>query len=404
VEETEQLAALARTLSQLLRASYGLHPADLASEVADASRHLGGHDVQLLLADYDQHALVGFDADDERTFLIDGPGPGLAFRHETMVEQAVVRGRRRLWVPVKDSAERLGVLEVVDDGAVAAEHWEAVASLIGELLVSKTQYGDHITTRRRRRPFSLAAEMRWGYLPPLTFTSPDVSIAGFVQPAHGIAGDAFDYSVNRRVASVAIFDAMGHGTEASRMANLAVGAYRNARRGGAGVGDALLAIDASIASQFGASRYVTAQLAALDLDSGELEIVNAGHPPPLWLRTGQDAEEINCPPTRPAGLGSTPEATTVTLRRNDAVLFRTDGVVEARSPDGRFFGDDRLAALIHELHDADLPPAEVVRLCLEVVGRHEQGRASDDSALLLLRWADDARPPSPPGGATSDSA
>ena len=66
--------------------------------------------------------------------------------------------------------------------------------------------------------------MRWGLLPPLTFTSPDVTIAGFLQPSQGIAGDAFDYGVTGRIASVAIFDAMGHGLEASRMANVAVGA------------------------------------------------------------------------------------------------------------------------------------------------------------------------------------
>ena len=140
--------------------------------------------------------------------------------------------------------------------------WEAVASLVGELIVSKSQYGDHITNRGGDAiQFSLAAEMRWGLLPPLTFTSPDVTIAGFLQPCDGIAGDAFDYGVSGRIASLAIFDAMGHGIEASRMANVAVGCYRNARRSGADLVAALLSIDDVIASQFGEARFVTAQLA-----------------------------------------------------------------------------------------------------------------------------------------------
>ena len=347
--------------------------------------HLGGSDVSLLLADYDQRSLVGFEGDD-RTFPIDGPGPGLAFRHEVVVDEPLDGQRRRLWLPVKDSAERLGVLGVVDDGSVRPDVWESVASLVGELIVSKSQYGDHITLRRRRNEFSLAAEMRWGLLPPLTFTSPDVTIAGFLQPSHGIAGDAFDYAVTGRIASIAIFDAMGHGIEASRMANVAVGCYRNARRAGADVVAALVSVDDVIASQFGEHRFVTAQLATLDLDTGELEMVNAGHPPPLWLRAGRVPEEIDCRPTRPAGLGSNPAATVIKLDRHDCVVFRTDGIADARSPMGDFFGDERLAALVGELADQGLPPPEVVRHCLHAVVQHWDGRASDDAALLLLRW------------------
>ena len=390
MESANQLIGLGLALRQLLLASYGLYPADLAAEVGDACRHLGGLDVILLLADYDQVSLVGFDADDGWSFPIDGPGAGQAFRDEVVIEEGRSGGRRALWVPVKDSAERLGVLGVVDDGSIEHTNWEAIASLVGELIVSKTQYGDHITRRRRRTQFSLAAEMRWGLLPPLTFTSPDVTIAGFLQPSHGIAGDAFDYSVTGRTASVAVFDAMGHGLEASRMANVAVGSYRNTRRAGADVVTSLVALDAVIASEFGGSRFVTAQMASFDLDSGVLTIVNAGHPPPLWLRGDGVVHVVDCPPTRPAGLGVEPTPTVITLRRGEAILFLTDGIVDARSLSGEFFGDERLVLLVAELIDRGRPPAEVLRRALHGVLAHQAGRASDDATLLLLRWTDEA--------------
>jgi hypothetical protein len=394
VEQKDQLVALARSLKHLLRASYGMYPADLAREVATACRHLGGADVILLLSDYDQHTLVGYEQDDDRAVPVDGPGPGLAFQDESIVEESLGGRRRRLWVPVKDSAERLGVLGVVDDGSVQPDHWESIASLVGELIVSKTQYGDHITVRRRRERFSLAAEMRWGLLPPLTFTSPDVTISGFLQPSHGIAGDAFDYGITGRVASIGIFDAVGHGIEASRLANVAVGSYRNARRAGADVTSALVAVDHIIRSQFGGASFVTAQLATFALDTGEMQIVNAGHPPPLWLRSGQAPEVISCPPTGPAGLGSDPVPTVITLDREDAVLFRTDGLMEARSPTGEFFGDEQLASLVAQLLDEGLPPAEVLRRCLRAVANHQNGRSGDDATLLLLRWAAQSEGPS----------
>ncbi len=384
------LDGLGRALRQLLLASYGLYAEDLAREVADAARHLGGAEVDLLLADYDQRTLVGYEPGDGREHDIDGPGPGLAFRHEKVLDDALPDGRRRLWVPVKDSADRLGVLGVVDDGSVPAAHWEALASLVGELVVSKSHYGDHITRRRRRTPFSVAAEMRWGLLPPLTYTSPDVSIAGFLQPSHGIAGDAFDYAVDGRTASLAIFDAMGHGIEASRMANVAVGSYRNARRGGADPIESLVAVDQLISTQFGQFRFVTAQVATFDMDSGLMVIANAGHPPPLQLRVGRAARVMDVRPAVPAGLGTAPTTTSVQLDRGDGVLFFTDGIAEARSPEGVFFGDDRLGAMVTALNLEPIPPAEVVRRCLHAVVDHQGGRPNDDATLLLLRWSDDA--------------
>jgi hypothetical protein len=385
------LAGLGRALQQLLLASYGMYPEDLQRQVSDAAGHLGGEDVVLLLADYDQQFLVGFERDDERRFLIDAPGPGLSYRQERVVEEALDDGRRRLWIPAKDSAERHGVLGVVDDGSVADRHWEAVASLVGELIVSKSHYGDHVTLRRRGAAFSLAAEMRWGLLPPLTFTSPDVTIAGAVHPSHGIAGDAFDYGVTRRTASLTILDAMGHGLEASRMANVALGCARNARRAGADPVAILVAMDEVIAAEFGDSRFVTAQTASYDMDSGHLVVANAGHPPPLRLRAGHAVETLDCPPARPAGLASQPSSTTVHLEPGDGVLFRTDGVVDARSPDGEFFGDDRLAAFVAETTALGAPPSEVLRRCMQAVVEHQQGRSTDDATLVLLRRSADAR-------------
>jgi serine phosphatase RsbU (regulator of sigma subunit) len=262
----------------------------------------------------------------------------------------------------------------------------AVSSLVGELVVSKLTYGDHITLRKRKQPFTLAAERTWALLPPLTYTSPDVSIAGFLQPPERIAGDAFDYGVTGRVATVAIFDAMGHGLEASRMANHAVATYRNMRRKRTGLLDAMKELDYQIAHEFGDSRFVTAQFASLDLDSGVMEIVNAGHPRPLFMRPGKPVEEVECAPSAPAGVGCVPTVTPVQLAEGDSVMFRTDGVVDARSPGGDVFSDTRLADLVHELHAAELPPSEVVRKVMHAVAEHRARRPGDDAMVVLVRW------------------
>ena len=99
-----------------------------------------------------------------------------------------------------------------------------------------------------------------------------------LEPAYDIAGDTFDYAVNGNILSLAVLDAMGHGLEASQIANLAVSEYRRGRQLELTLGELLHSMDDVVASQFGSSRFVTGQLAEFDLQSGRLTVVNAGHP------------------------------------------------------------------------------------------------------------------------------
>src|SRR3546814_13035429 len=101
-------------------------------------------------------------------------------------------------------------------------------------------------------------------------------------------------------------DAMGHGLEASRMANVAVASYRSSRRAGADPAGSLVAMDEVIRSEFGDSRFVTAQAATLDLDSGRMQIANAGHPQRLLLRRPAAPPRLPTPAPRPARLAGAP--------------------------------------------------------------------------------------------------
>jgi serine phosphatase RsbU (regulator of sigma subunit) len=290
-------------------------------------------------------------------------------------------------VPAKDSADRVGVIGALVADDSPQRSWLTFGSLVGELTMSKAKYGDAIALTRRATALSLPAEVRWALLPPLVFTSPVVDIAGIVQPPYRIAGDVFEYAVTENKACVAVLDAIGHGLVSARMANVAVGTYRNARRGGASPSGCIAAMDSVIASAFGDARFITGQLGELDLDGGRLVIANAGHPPPLVLRHGGTAESVSCPPGRPIGLGvGEPAPVEVMLHPGDAVLFQTDGIIEARSPAGEPFGEARLANVVLALFEQRLPPAEVLRLVGEAVVDHLAGRAGDDRTLVMLRW------------------
>jgi hypothetical protein len=155
------------------------------------------------------------------------------------------------WVPIKDGADRIGVLRAVATAdELTPRRLAAVASLVAAMVTGRKQYGDDILLARRRQPMTLPAEMRWSMLPPLTYSGPGVSVAGVLEPAYEIAGDTFDYGVNGDDVHLAILDAMGHGLEASVMASLAVSSYRHSRRAGLDLDEMVGAMDAVITSQF----------------------------------------------------------------------------------------------------------------------------------------------------------
>jgi serine phosphatase RsbU (regulator of sigma subunit) len=325
---------------------------------------------------------------------------GRAFQQVDTLTHDEGAGRIRAWVPVLDGTERMGVLAVtVDDPELLVPSSPAggralrfLASLVGELLASKTMYGDAVLRLRRSAPMGLAAEIQWSLLPPLTFASRDVSIAAALEPAYEVAGDSVDYAVDPGRARFGIFDGMGHELLSAQLVGLVVAAYRNARRSGLGLVPATHHVEDALQQVFGGDTFVTGVLAELDTTSGALAWVNAGHPPPLLIRHGRLVKTLEAEPRLPFGLGleTTSEAEPTVgvdhLEPGDYLLLYTDGVIEARSPGGELFGVDRLTDLIIRSLAAGLPASETMRRAVNALLLHQQGNLSDDATLLLAQW------------------
>jgi sigma-B regulation protein RsbU (phosphoserine phosphatase) len=132
--------------------------------------------------------------------------------------------------------------------------------------------------------------------------------------------------------------------------------------------------------------FITAILGTIDSRSGRIEYVGAGHPCPLLL--GADAVET--PEDRNSlPLGVNPdEAYEVTrieaANRTDAILFYTDGLVEATGQDGRILSLQPISDALAKLSDHH--PATVIRAAREVVRSHLGSLANmDDMTLLAIR-------------------
>jgi serine phosphatase RsbU (regulator of sigma subunit) len=376
-------------LGRLLEASHELAPDALVAAVIRTGRALDAEDVAIYLVDYEQTLLVPLPDGTDRTPLeIDTTLAGRAFA-AVAVQEAETGSGQRLWLPLLDGAERLGVLGLtlprVNDPLRKRCRW--LASLTAELLVSKTQYTDSYSVVRRRQRMGLPAELQWQLLPPLTLVTPRVAIAGLLEPAYEVAGDAFDYALNGDTAHLAVIDPVGHDLTASILAAVTVGSYRHSRRAGLDLKATHAAMDQAIAGQFGGERFVTGQLAQLDGVTGLLHWVNAGHPLPLLLRRAKVVDTLACHPVPPLGVGlGQPEIATAALEPADRVLFYTDGVTEGRNLAGEPFGEARLADLLVRATLAGQPAAETMRRLAHAILAHQGRRPRDDATMVFLEW------------------
>jgi serine phosphatase RsbU (regulator of sigma subunit) len=388
----------------LLREAHLTAPHEVAALLARHAAALGVTDAVAYLADLQQTVL---------TPLVGPAGPGLdrqldplgvdstlagrSFQYLEVLSQDANSGGVQVWLPLLDGAERLGVLGVIVPPAVALDdamtgRLRRFASLAAEVVVSKTLYGDTLVRTRRRRQLGVAAEMQWSLLPPLTFACKQVIIAAALEPAYDVAGDSVDYAVDAGVARFAVFDGMGHGLHSAQLATLAVAAYRNARRSGRALTETVLEIDDAV-SVAPTGSFVTAVVAELNTDTGVLSWANIGHPEPVLLRGRQPVKSLRAAPTLPFGISGAlgrdaPRVVigTERLEPGDRVLLYTDGVTEIRSPEGEFYGAQRLTDLLTANLAAGLPTPETMRRLIRSLLEHQQGQLKDDATMLLVEW------------------
>jgi serine phosphatase RsbU (regulator of sigma subunit) len=143
---------------------------------------------------------------------------------------------------------------------------------------------------------------------------------------------------------------------------------------------------------FRVESFATGLLCELDTSSGRLSWLSAGHLEPLLMRGGKLVRSLHVEPLLPLGLNQGLSQGTVAaigseqLEPGDLLMLYTDGVVEARSPDGEFFGQPRLVDMVTRNLAAGRPAPETMRRVVHALLDHQAGDLDDDATLLLVEW------------------
>ncbi|MBL7491926.1 serine/threonine-protein phosphatase [Frankia sp. AgB1.9] len=389
----------------LLAAVEQAAPAEAVDVLAARLREdLGVLAASFLIADYASNVLARFSGPRVggpvmQTVPVAGTVAGRVLRTQRPV---VDRDRDRvvIVVPVTARGEAIGVIEVavaatdagaaaVADGTVTADSSDGLVAEISRAahqfayaVVLNRRYTDLFEWGRRSVPFDLAAEIQRRLLPDsFTCECAQATVAGWLEPAASIAGDTFDYAFGQTDLYLSLTDAMGHGLSAAVLATLMVNSLRNVRREHDRQHLAAMAdhANAMMAAHSGPEQFVTGLPFHIDLPTGTLTAVNAGHVPFYLLRDGA-VEQISWPPDPAFGMFA---AQTYTVRHlqlhpGDRLLLVTDGMTERAA--AQIDLPAQLAA------NRQLHPREFVQNLTRLVLAACDGNIKDDATVMCLDW------------------
>ena len=139
--------------------------------------------------------------------------------------------------------------------------------------------------------------------------------------------------------------------------------------------------------KFCTATYVRLEAEGNAAHGARITVSRGGHPPPFLLRTDGSIYKVG-EPGRAIGVFNDVNLTEqeASLAPGDALILYTDGVVEARSPDGLFFGEERLMALLRS--SVALDASTMAGRIEDAVLNFQEQAPRDDIAVLVLRVSD----------------
>ena len=199
-----------------------------------------------------------------------------------------------------------------------------------------------------------------------------------------IGGDLYEVVPSATSVRVLVGDVRGKGLAAVRTATVVIGEFRAAAVDSDDVGHVAREVDRRLQPYLpDPEDFVTGVLVDIGHD-GHYTVVSCGHPAPVVLTSEGEAVPIDLDPAPPLGLGVDPVTSSGTLRPGDRLLLFTDGLIEARTPDGDFVDPEPL------MRRAALAPFErALDGVLEGLQRATDHALDDDLALLLVCYDPD---------------
>lgn len=295
-----------------------------------------------------------------------------------------------LLVEAEDAVVALGLINKAGKNFTAgdAKLLAALASQVSMVIKVYLIHQKSILEERLRRELEIAAEIQQSLMPLVLPEMSGLAVAVASVPASEVGGDFYDLiPLDDRRLTIIIGDVAGKGIPAAMLTSVTRTMLRvEAMRGEP---PHLIIQQANNVLQQDLSRadsFATAFVATVDTANNTISYASAGHAPAILRRAQTGKVEQLKATSLPIGiLGHSPGGTcTVDLNPGDTLVLYTDGITEAQSPQGDFFGLHRLLYLVESKASED---PDMLRDAIQTEIAHfcQTTSSQDDLTLLVVK-------------------
>ena len=290
---------------------------------------------------------------------------GTAVRERRMVHAGDVRKDARYYmvnpetrsemaVPLLYKGKVIGVLDLehVRVNYFNDDHQRTLVTLASQIAVAieNARLYQRVTQQEQRleHDLDMAREVQLRLLPPTPPPSPHAEFATRFLPARTIGGDLYDFlPYDHTCLGIAMGDVSGKAAPAALYGALISGIMRAASTQCLSPANMLKQLNDSLQERKLDAQYVTMVYAVWNDDKQTLQIANAGAVQPLFCRAGQ-VETVQAEGF-PLGMFNdvTYEEFTLSTRPGDAIIFFSDGIVDALNDKEEMFSTERLIEIVN---------------------------------------------------------
>ncbi len=273
-----------------------------------------------------------------------------------LIKELVVKNIRKINQSLAEITG--GNLDVVVD-VRSNEEFASLSDDINTTVTALKHYIDEAAARIDQE-LAIAKSIQHSALPSVFPPYPnrtEMDIFALMETAKEVGGDFYDfYFVGKNKLAFLIADVSGKGIPAAMFMMTAKTVIKSLAEAGKDVDEVFREANEELCANNEANMFVTAWLAFIDLKTGLVEYVNAGHNPPLLKRKdGGFTYLIDGPDFVLAAMEGMPyHKNTVQLSAGDEIFLYTDGVTEATDLNETLYGEERLQAILNETTTSDV--------------------------------------------------
>ena len=260
-----------------------------------------------------------------------------------------------------------------------AQSFDRMTESIGSLLASVAE------KERLQSEIEIAATIQRNLLPREGPRFSGISFSAHFEPTASIGGDYYDvFNLDKSRLAVAIGDVSGHGLSTGLVMAMVKAAITTLVEEGADETSLFERLNDLVYRSTERRAFMTLAFTIFDLERRTIRHTNAGHLYPYLLRRGASEPLAIESPSLPLGVRTHLVTNTVEveLREGDALVYLSDGMIEAQNENGDPFGFDQLEALLARQtnHDAGALRDAI----LDAVARHSGNRPADDDRTVMI--------------------